>query len=458
MRYTITFREDQYEQLLTHLFSDRCVERAAYALCKMSVSEKEVRLLIREIIPVVDEDIENATETGMCINNRSFLRVMKQADLSKQVFLFIHSHPSGFATHSSKDDLEEVQLFKTAYSRIKTPGFHGSMVLSAPEKPSARIWLDDGTYKPVSMIRVIGKKFRFYSNEDADPLPQFFDRQIRAFGPDFQKIVNALHVGIIGLGGTGSAVKEQLSRLGVGKFTLIDGGFFEDTNINRVYGSALDDNGRQKVKIAAEGIASLGLQTKTITHSQPITFLDTAKEMKECDIVFGCTDDQWGRSILNKLAVYYSIPVFDMGVAITSEDLILQSIQGRVTTLYGGEACLSCRERIDSAGVEREMLSELDLGKLQELIKQGYAEELGDPAPSVIPFTTAVASAAVCEFIHRLTGFKGEGRQSNEVLLFFDDTRIRTTSTKSKDDCFCGDPYNIMRGDVNPILDIIWSR
>jgi hypothetical protein len=100
------------------------------------------------------------------------------------------------------------------------------------------------------------------------------------------------------------------------------------------------------------------------------------------------------------------------------------------------------------------MLGELDSLRLEELIKEGYADELETRAPSVIPFTTAVASYAISEFLHRLTGYMGEERVSNEVIILFDETRVRTNSRFSKPECFCGEDYYIGRGDTEPLLDL----
>jgi len=459
MKYTITFSEKDYDSLIQHLFCDRSTERAAYALCKLSENEDELRLLIREVIPVLEDDIEEATEVGMKIRPRSFLRAMKQADKTKQLFLFIHSHPEGFTNHSNQDDREEYELFKTAFTRIKTKGVHGSLVLSSPDKPKARIWLADGTTKPVDLIRVIGNKFRFYSDlGNIDPLPTFFDRQIRAFGNDIQKVLKILNIGIVGLGGTGSSISEQLIRLGVGTLSIFDGGTFEKTNVNRVYGSKVSDDGQKKVIIAECNSQNIGLQTNVISYDKPITFSSAIEKLKSCDVIFGCTDDNWGRSILNRLTVYYYIPVFDMGVKIDSQEGIIKSIQGRVTTLLGGYACLFCRERITAKKIESEMLAELDPRKLVELQKEGYADELENPAPSVIPFTTNIASLAISEFIHRLTGYMGADRETNEIIMKFDETKISRNNRISKEDCFCGDKYYLLRGDTNPLLDLTWRN
>lgn len=457
MKYTVTFAEETYESLTAYLLSDRLVERAAYALCKVSTSPEEIRLLVRDVIRVLPEDILEASATGLKIASRSFVRAMKRADDTKQCFMFIHSHPEGSRNHSKRDDGEERELFRTAYNRIHLPGVHASLVVSGADNPVCRVWLDDGSMQPVSLIRIIGKRFRFFQNSPEHPaLPVFFDRQVRAFGEDIQRVLSQLHIGVVGAGGTGSSIIEQLVRLGVGKLTIIDGQTFESTNVNRVYGSTVNDDGIDKVDIANRNSTTIGLGTIIEKDNKAISYGSSAKKLKGCDIIFGCTDGQWGRSILNKIAVHYLIPVFDMGVRIDSENAIVKSIEGRVTTLLGGYACLYCRGRINGKRIRAESMAELDPDGLLELQRQGYADELETTAPSVISFTTNVASFAISEFLHRLTGFMGEDRQTNEIIIKFDEPVVRRNNQRSKPECFCGQPHEIMRGDAKTFLDTTW--
>lgn len=67
----------------------------------------------------------------------------------------------------------------------------------------------------------------------------------------------------------------------------------------------------------------------------------------------------------------------------------------------------------------------------------GYAPELEEKDPSVITFTTAVASTAVTELIHRLTGFMGIDRKSTEVIHFFDRSEIKTNASPPDPACSC---------------------
>jgi tRNA A37 threonylcarbamoyladenosine dehydratase len=60
-------------------------------------------------------------------------------------------------------------------------------------------------------------------------------------GEDFQRKMEEIIVGIVGLGGTGSCVVEQLSRQGVKHFLIVDHDKFEHSNLTRVYGSKISD-------------------------------------------------------------------------------------------------------------------------------------------------------------------------------------------------------------------------
>jgi hypothetical protein len=246
-----------------------------------------------------------------------------------------------------------------------------------------------------------------------------FDRQVRAFGEEIQELLATLHIGIVGNGGTGSAVAEQLIRLGVGRLSLFEGQTLDASNVTRVYGSRLSDVDRPKVEIIELLAKEIGFGTDVTLFPRHITKSETAKALRDCDVIFGCTDDEWGRSILSKLAIDYYIPVFDMGVKIDSTEGWIVSVQGRVTTLFPGAACLFCRGRINAEGIRAQVIDSCNPEQAEELRRQQYAPELQGNAPAVIAFTSAVASTAVSELLHRLTGFKGPDRVSSEVIHFF---------------------------------------
>lgn len=447
----IVMLEVQLEELRQKLFDRPGVEGAAFLLCGQSVSEDAVKLIVHAVVPIADEDYLRREPYGLTIASPALTRVAKLARYEALSVVFAHSHPEGVPEFSEQDDREEARLLPFLQARV--PGrVHGTLVLTE-HHIQGRLYTPDQV--SVDEVIAIGDRIRSWTPVSIEAIEPFFDRQVRAFGPDIQRLLRRLRIGVVGAGGTGSPVAEQLCRLGVGHLRLFDGDRFAETNVNRVYGSSLQDDGRLKVEIAKDHLDRIGLATTVDTVAQHISYEAAARAMRDCDVIFGCTDKELPRAILVQLAMRYCIPVFDLGVLIDSQNGCIAGVHGRVTTLMPGEACLFCRGRITAETIRIEALSEDD--RVRQ-VRDGYAPELDEPAPAVIAFTTATASAAVMELLHRLTGFMGSERSSSEVLLALDQTRLRTNRIKSRDGCICEDRSSWGRGDVEPFLEMVWPN
>jgi molybdopterin/thiamine biosynthesis adenylyltransferase/proteasome lid subunit RPN8/RPN11 len=458
LEYTLTCREELYERICAHVVSAGENEAAGFLFAKTSRTENETRFIAREFWPVKEEHVLSRGKDHVSIESESYCRALQFADESNQSFCFFHSHPKGASDFSSRDNAEEPALFKTAFVRAPRALAHGSLVLPRNGEPFGRVWLDDDKSVALKRIRIIGLRFHFVDRvREEPPIPSFFDRQVRAFGEDIQRLLGRLHIGIVGCGGTGSAVFEQLVRLGVGQITIYDPQRFEKSNVNRLYGSTVDDEGNPKVEIMQRSWATVGLPASLRIFRSSIYHKDTALTLRDCDLIFGCTDDEFGRSILNQLALRYAIPVFDVGVKIDSDGGLIRSVTGRVTTLYPGAACLFCRDRITAQRVAEESRAFFNPEESESLVKEGYARELRLRDPAVISFTTAVASSAVTELLHRLTGFMGDQRQSTEIIHQFDQTELRRNAVPSSPDCQCANPSVLGTGDSRDYLGMLWG-
>jgi hypothetical protein len=271
-----------------------------------------------------------------------------------------------------------------------------------------------------------------------------------------QTKLSRMTIGVIGAGGTGSAVIEQLVRLGVGHLIVADGQPLEKSNVSRVYGSGVSQIGSAKVSLMEELGKLVGLGTRIEVINKPITFQSVMKRFRDSDVIFGCTDDQWGRAILGRFSVEYCVPVIDLGVKIDSAEGVIRSIVGRVTTLLPGAACLFCRRQITAEDVAAESLSELAPVEAARRRRQGYIPELPNQEPAVIPFTSATAAFGVSELLHRLTGFRGNDHTIGELLLRFDQAAIQTPGPIPLPGCWCSNATLIGRGDQVRFLDQTW--
>ena len=98
-----------------------------------------------------------------------------------------------------------------------------------------------------------------------------FDRNILFFGREGQERLSDANVAVVGIGGLGSHVVQQLALLGVGRLILIDSEELDDTNRNRYIGARHDDPvpGTPKVAIGQRLAHEINPQINVLAIAQP---------------------------------------------------------------------------------------------------------------------------------------------------------------------------------------------
>lgn len=243
-------------------------------------------------------------------------------------------------------------------------------------------------------------------------------------------------------------------RLGVRHLRLFDADALTESNVTRVYGSTPADVGKPKVDILRKHLLAVAPDLTCEVFRSMITMERTARELVGADLVFGCTDDNAGRLVLSRFSTFFATPVIDLGVLLTSDNAGgLIGIDGRVTTLMPGAACLVCRDRVDLGRAAVELRTPEER---QRLADEGYAPDLTGIEPAVVTFTSAVASAAITELLDRLIGF-GPTPRPTEVLLRWHEREISTNQAKPRSKHYC-DPASdkIAKGDTQPFLEQSW--
>lgn len=104
------------------------------------------------------------------------------------------------------------------------------------------------------------------------------------------KIKNA-NILIVGLGGVGSYAAEFIARAGVNKMTIVDGDFFDETNINRQLHALHSTVKKSKAQIMAERLKDIN-PTIELTVLQEFLSPEKAFEIvsPEFDYVLDCID------------------------------------------------------------------------------------------------------------------------------------------------------------------------
>lgn len=397
------------------------VESAGVLLASVvHVAGGDIRLLVRRLRWVHEASYFERAADRMSIASDGYVPHLGEAELIGAMAIWMHTHPGGTSSpEPSQHDVEvDAQIADLFRLRSGSP-YYGALIVS-PRRGrfefTGYLQASGERHIAISKCWIIGDRFALYDSYGSIAQQQIpaFDRNVRAFGGAIQDALRQLSVGVVGCGGTGSAVVEQLARLGVREFHLFDPDRLSESNVTRVYGSFPDDVDRYKVDILADHVSRIAPDARVHLSRAMITSEPTARRLRECDVVFGCTDDNAGRLVLSRHATYFLTPVIDVGVLISSDTAgLLTGIDGRVTTLVPGVACLVCRGRINTARAAAELMTPSERKRRED---EGYAPALPRVEPAVVAYTTMVAAAAVAELIERFVGYGPEPRPS-ELLL-----------------------------------------
>jgi molybdopterin/thiamine biosynthesis adenylyltransferase len=114
---------------------------------------------------------------------------------------------------------------------------------------------------------------------------------------------------VVGCGGLGGHILDQLARIGVGFLRLVDGDVFEETNLNRQLLSSVPLLGVNKARAAAEHIHRVNPDVKTEAVEAFMTERNVRKLLEGCDVVMDALDSIPARKVLAKACEAESIPL-----------------------------------------------------------------------------------------------------------------------------------------------------
>jgi hypothetical protein len=259
---------------------------------------------------------------------------------------------------------------------------------------------------------------------------------------------------VLGCSGTGSLVVEQLSRLGIGRLVLVDPDLVEEKNLNRILNSGKEDAylGKPKVFVLASAIARMGLGQEVLPLPLNLITRRAILEVAACDVIFGCTDGAEARHVLNRLATFYSIPYFDIGVRLEADGSGgISNIAGAVHYLQPGGSSLLSRGVYNMEQVEAEELRRTNPEMYRARRDEGYIRGVEENRPAVISVNMFFASLGVHEFLGRLHQFRNLPNRSYAVVR----GNLMEPFLATEVD---GEPCAVLRrhigrGDVEPLLE-----
>jgi molybdopterin/thiamine biosynthesis adenylyltransferase len=388
---SLVFPAQQFEQMRQSLLASAPQESAALALAYFDIETKN--FLVRKCLQIPEQQYQLRSPLEARIGAASFVPLLKEIRNDGLSLVFIHTHPfsDGTPRFSSIDDSGEINLRSFLDGRIG--GRHLGMVLSR-DSCSAR----ELTQRELLAVRTVGADVRTYpEGERGIEIKSQHDRQLRAFGREGQYRLSRLKAAIVGLGGTGSVVVQELAYLGVNRFLLIDTDRVEVTNLNRLVGASDSDVGQYKTAVSARQIKIINPSSAIDRVDADVVLQSSLRRLLDCDIIFCCTDSHASRAVLNQVAYQFYVPCVDMGVVINAEHGHISHLQARTQLLAPGLPCLACMNLLDGDAVRRGLMAR------EELAADPYFIGESEPQPSVVTVNSTIASLATTMFLGMFT-------------------------------------------------------
>lgn len=436
----VIFKGKDLQNLRERFNKEAPEEAAAVLLAGHTQTKDSIKFLVREIHFPSEESFSEKTNFRVEIKPEFLAPILKKARDEGWALLFVHSHPfAEFPTFSTVDDDGERLLAPTVFSRAPDRP-HGWLVFGK-RGFDGRLRTAPDVVLPIDEIVECGTNYSIWpSQEDQAVNVDRDDRTVRAIGEDGQKQLQKLAVGIVGLGGMGSIVAEQLGHLGVKNFVLVDHDVLDRSNLNRVVGSTPTDVGRPKVDIAKEMIEAINPDAVAIAHKGSILHSEWGRKLLDCNVVICCTDSHGSRAVLNQLAYQYLIPVLDLGVRIDAPNLQLETFGGRVQMLSPGLPCLTCQNFLDPSQVRLDLMTE------DEIRRDPYVVGAQVPQPAVISLNCTVGSLGITMLISYVTQLPMIARQQ---IYQGEKGVVRVVSSSSFHSCIvCSNDGALGRGDL----------
>lgn len=168
---------------------------------------------------------------------------------------------------------------------------------------------------------------------------EYFHRNLGALTTEQQHCLHAASATVVGCGGLGGYVIEELARIGLGRLHCFDPDVFSPSNCNRQLNALLATLGRNKAEVAAERVAAI--HPFCAAQAYPMDFRQAAGTGAfSTGVVIDCLDDVQARIDLAACCANQGLPLVhgavngwygQVGVQLPGGDLIARLYPPRTT-------------------------------------------------------------------------------------------------------------------------------
>ncbi len=159
-------------------------------------------------------------------------------------------------------------------------------------------------------------------------------------GADAEDRIALCTIGVLGLGGGGSHIVQQLAHVGFQRYILYDDDIVEDTNLNRLIGASSIDVLAATPKLHLAKMMIYRLQSHASIRGFACKWQERPEPLRECQIVLGCVDSYKGREEIEIACRRYLMHYIDIGMDVHGMER--HSIGGQIIMSSPGGLCMRC--------------------------------------------------------------------------------------------------------------------
>lgn len=404
---------DIWEALIRFLTTNQELETAAVALAKISRGAEHRRFIVKKLILPGDDELIRRTAGSVSLSAEFMEKVYAECIENNLHPIDTHTHPFArkdvsFSPVDDRVQKERLGPYVSRWFRCMELAF---LVLGENAgSVDARAWnRDREDVEPIDKIKILDRDGIRVVIPVSSRNGSSFDagmnaRTVLAVGTEAQKTLSTLSFAIVGVGGLGSLVAEQLSRLGVRKITIVDDDRVSESNRNRLIGSTKGD-----VRTRTKKVTLIRRSCKKANPDSTIACLGgdfltqhVQERCKDADVLIGCVDNVGARLAMNRFALSHAMPYFDLGCGGRAENNSLVSARGQIIKVVPGSGfCLHCGELFKKHKARLDLMSRRER---EAQSHEGYIDGADLPQASVYAWNMVTAGQAVWQIMRYISG------------------------------------------------------
>lgn len=375
-------------------------ERLGFFSFRQSLDAITPLLLCFEYHAIPDEHYIEDYSVGGKIGEQAIQEAMSRSYRTGAGQLWVHTHGRHGIPGVSAIDLQYGPNVVQSCANAQPKALHAWGVISE-SGICGQMRALDGQFYPLQQLAVVGwpmvipaqreivRRARTHATKARRSEEDRYDRQ-GFLGPNAQAVIEAARIGVVGLGGGGSHVVQQLAHLGFQNLVSCDPQRIAETNLNRLIGATTKDISDRSFKTHIAARLFRGLQPEANIDDQPLGWEAKASALRGCDIIIGAIDGFAARRDLEVFCRTHLIPLVDVGMKVLRPENAPPEIRGQIILSMPGDICMHCLQFLTPANLAEDV--------------QVYDK---DPQPQVVWPNGVLASSAIGYAMGLLTGWSG---------------------------------------------------